>query len=313
MTQTDKQKNRSCVNLTRACVLEKRYCLTLLTPLLTVVLLLTSCNTFWNPPHNNSQSSPPVLDSGDLTGQVHIVGSTALLPLAAKAVDLFHQRHPNVEIDAQGGGSITGLKAVTSYQADIGDSDISADPALYPNADLTDHIVCMSAFTLIVNPQVTVASLTTQQVIDIFTGVTTNWEEVGGSNLPITAVIRPASSGTKAVFRHYVLGGLEETGKPLVSDSNTTVVDAVAHTPGAIGYVTIAVLNPLVKPVGLDGTSATEQNILAGRYTFWSFEHMYTLQNGVNATTAFLDFMQTPEIQRLAQNLGYIPVSHLRQ
>ncbi|HEX3639684.1 MAG TPA: hypothetical protein VHV10_00175 [Ktedonobacteraceae bacterium] len=109
------------------------------------------------------------------------------------------------------------------------------------------------------------------------------------------------------------MGELEETGKLLVSDSNTTVVDKVAHTPGAIGSVTVAVLNLLVKPLGIKGVSATEQNVLAGRYTFWSFEHMYTLQNGVNATTAFLDFMQTPEIQQQAQSLGSIPVSHFRE
>jgi ABC-type phosphate transport system substrate-binding protein len=42
---------------------------------------------------------------------------------------------------------------------------------------------------------------------------------------------------------------------------------------------------------------------------------MYTLQNGINATTAFLDFMQTPQIQQLAQQLGYISVSdiHMQQ
>src|SRR5206468_2561828 len=157
-----------------------------LATMLIVVILMMSCGGTNNAPGGNGSLSP-ANNSTDFTGQrVHIVGSTALLPLAAKAVDLFRQQHPEVKIDAQGGGSITGLNSVTNHQADIGNSDIYTDPALYPDPNLTDHIVCVNVFTLMINPEVNITSLNTQQVIDIFTGATTNWREVGGPNLAIT-------------------------------------------------------------------------------------------------------------------------------
>ena len=279
---------------------------------LVMVLLLASCGAV----DNTSGGNGP-LSSGNngtsFTGQtVHLVGSTALLPLVAKAADLFRQQHPEVKIDAQGGGSVTGLNAVINHQAEIGDSDIYADPAVYPDPNLTDHIVCVNIFTLIINPAVNISSLNTQQVINIFTGATTNWKQVGGPDLAISPVIRPTSAGTRALFDKYIMGGAQETGTPQTSDSSTSTIDTVAHTPGAIGYVAVTSVNPTVKAINLNGVSATQQNIKNGTYNFWGFEHMYTVQNGINATTAFLDFIQTPQIQQLVLQLGYISVSDIQ-
>jgi phosphate transport system substrate-binding protein len=108
------------------------------------------------------------------------------------------------------------------------------------------------------------------------------------------------------------MGGAQETGTPQTSDSSTSIIDTVAHTPGAIGYVAVTSVNPTVKAINLNGVSATQQNIKNGTYNFWGFEHMYTVQNGINATTAFLDFMQTPQIQQLVLQLGYVSVSDIQ-
>lgn len=277
----------------------------ILATILIVMLLLVSCGAVDNTAGSNG-SSPPGNNSTDFTGQhVHAVGSSALEPLVAKAADLFRQQHPELKIDVEGGGSGIGLSSVSNHQADIGDSDIYADPTQYPDPNLTDHIVCITPMTIIVNAEVNITSLNTQQVINIFTGVTTNWKDVGGPDLPIVPLVKPSVSGTRALFEKYVLGTTAEVGQP-VADASTVVIDTVAHTPGAIGYTSVATINSTVKSVDIDGISATAQNIQDGKYRFWGFEHMYTLQNGIDATTAFLDFMQTPKIQQLAVSLGYI-------
>src|SRR5690348_9570593 len=145
-------------------------------------------------------------NSAELEGHLTVAGSTALQPLASAAADLFGKQHPRVRVEVSGGGSISGLRAVTGQQghADIGTSDIYADPAIYPDPNLTDHIVCVIPFTMIVNPGVNVTSLTQQQIIDIFsTGQIRNWRQVGGPDLPITPVVRPSTSGTRDTFRKY--------------------------------------------------------------------------------------------------------------
>lgn len=140
-------------------------------------------------------------NSAVLRGSFTISGSTALQPLATEAAQHFMQAHPQVTISVSGGGSLAGLPNVTSHITDIGDSDVYADPALYPDPNLTDHLVCVIPFTTITNRDVGVSSLTSQQIIDIFsTGTIKNWQQVGGPNLaivPIAAfVLAQASGGT---------------------------------------------------------------------------------------------------------------------
>jgi phosphate transport system substrate-binding protein len=248
-----------------------------------------------------------------LAGRLSVQGSTALLPLATAAAGLFQRQNPQVHLDVKGGGSLFGLTAVTSHKADIGDSDVYADPAIYPDPNLTDHIVCVIPFAMVVGPGVNVTKLTTQQIIDIFSsGKIRNWKAVGGSDLPIVPVVRPITSGTRATFRKYILGGRDEIGTSLRTDSSTAVRDTVAHTPGAIGYLALSVLNASVRAIAINNYMPTPANIEAGNYSFWSYEHMYTLGDDNKVLSSFLDFMLTPTVQQLAQRLKYIPISNMK-
>src|SRR5215831_794816 len=192
--------------------------------------------------------------SSGLSGRILVDGSTALQPLATAAASLFQRQHPQAHVEVDGGGSLFGLQSLINHQAEIGDSDVYADPAVYPDPNLTDHIVAVIPFTMIVGPGVTVTSLTQQQIIDIFsTGAIRNWKQVGGPDLPIVPVVRPATSGTRATFRKYILGGRDEIGTLLRTDSSQTVRSTVAHTRGAIGYLALSVLDSSVKAIAIDG------------------------------------------------------------
>jgi phosphate transport system substrate-binding protein len=245
-----------------------------------------------------------------LRGTFTISGSTALQPLATEAAQHFTAAHPQVTITVSGGGSLVGLENVTSHISDIGDSDVYADPALYPDPNLTDHLVCVIPFAMITNRDVGISSLTTQQIIDIFsTGKIKNWQQVGGPNLAIVPVVRPPTSGTRATFRKYILGGRDQQGTLLQSDSSQTVLTTVAHTAGAIGYLALSVVDTSVRQVAIDGHLPTVASIQSGQYAFWGFEHMYTIGEGSGPVSSFLDYMLTLPIQQLAQSLDYIPIS----
>jgi phosphate transport system substrate-binding protein len=265
------------------------------------VIALTSC-------------SGAAAESKDLSGHVLIVGSTALQPLATQAAVLFTKAHPKVQMEVRGGGSVVGLTSVNNHQADIGDSDIYANPALYPDPNLTDHLVCVIPFTMITHPGITVTSLKRDEIIKIFlTGGITNWKQVGGPNLPIAPVVRPATFGTRDTFRKYILEGRDESGKLLTTDSSDTVHDTVANTPGAIGYLAMPYVNNAVHAVAIDGATPTQANIESGKYLFWGFEHMYTLGDDDPVLDEFLNrFMLSQQAQDLALQLGYIPIANVK-
>jgi phosphate transport system substrate-binding protein len=274
--------------------------LNILIPSVALVIFLTGCTSI------GSTTSPT------LSGHLLIAGSTALQPLIASAATSYQRQHPQVKIDVEGGGSVTGLTTVTSHKADIGDSDIYADPAQYPDPNLTDHIVCVIPFTMVAGPGVTIRTLTQQQIIDIFsTGKIRNWSQVGGPNLAIVPIVRPPTSGTRATFRKYILGGRDENGRLQKTDSSASLLDVVAHTPGAISYLALSVVDASVHEIAINNKMATPENIANGSYAFWSYEHMYTMGDNNALLSSFLDFMLTPEIQNQAQNMHYIPIANM--
>ena len=260
-----------------------------------------------------SACSAPGGGAPALSGHLTVDGSTALQPLVTKAAAAFMQHNPRVKIDVAGGGSLQGVSDVNAGKVEIGDSDVYADPALFPDPNLTDHLVCLIPFTMITNTDVNVQSLTVDQIIAIFsTGTIRNWKDVGGPDLPIVPVVRPATSGTRATFRRYILGGRDQKGTLLTSDWSQTVLQTVAQTPGAIGYLAVSVLNSTVQQVAIGGKLPTAANIQGGQYAFWGFEHMYTLGDDDALSEAFLTFMTGSEVQQLAAQLGYIPIANAR-
>lgn len=248
------------------------------------------------------------------SGSITASGSTALQPLAEKAAQQFSQKNPSAKVIVQGGGSGTGLTQVAQGAVQIGNSDIFAEEKSGINPDeLVDHKVCVVGFATVVNKKVTLDNLTHQQLIDIFTGKVKNWKEVGGPDLAITIVNRPASSGTRATFKKYALNGAEEaTGIGLQSDASGTVLKTVAETDGAISYLALSYVNDTVKALKLDGVEAKIDNITSGQYPIWAYEHMYTKGQPTGLTKTFLDYMSSDDVKPLIQQLGYIPNSDMK-
>jgi len=247
-----------------------------------------------------------------ITGKVTLTGSTALLPMAKQAAELFMQKNKGVTINVSGGGSFTGLNQVASGNVDIGMSDVMATGE-YKDKGLVDFQVAVAPFVIIVNPGVTVDNLTEAQARDIFTGKITNWKEVGGKDEKITVVTRTRASGSRATITEIVLKGQDFTTAAVVQDSNGALREVVAKTAGAIGYVDAAYLNNSVKPLAYNGVKYTPENVTTGKYVIWTYEHFYTKGEPKGATKAFIDYVLSPEFQgKYVEQTGFIPVSKMQ-
>lgn len=246
-------------------------------------------------------------------GTIAIAGSTALQPLLQDAADAYMDHCPKAAIVVNGGGSGTGLSEVFQGAADIGSSDVPASDKLSgPQAGkLVDHLVCRQAWIVVANKDVTgITNLTTDQHKHIWLTSNgdsyTNWSQLGGPDLPIVLVVRPDSSGTRAVFQDVVLGGqpiATTSGQLLVEDSNGAVVAAVADIHGAISIIGLSYYNdPANKSqlVGfqLDGVDATIANVSNGTYKLAADGHLYTNGPATGLAAAFLDFMKSDEVQK---------------
>jgi phosphate transport system substrate-binding protein len=254
-----------------------------------------------------------------VTGSITAAGSTALQPLVDAAAKKYDAACAGATITVNGGGSGTGLSQVAGGSIQIGNSDVLAGSKLAtPDANkLVDHIVARQGWIVVTNKKVTgVTNLTTQQNIDIWTGKDTNWNQVGGPDLPIVLIFRPASSGTRSTFKSIVLGGQNEAtgGQTLTQDSNGAVTTAVTTTDGAVSVIGFAYYNdpankPLLNGLQLDGIDATVSNMSSATYKLAADGHMYTNGQPSGLTAAFLDYMMSAEVQgTLIPSLSYAPV-----
>jgi phosphate transport system substrate-binding protein len=240
-------------------------------------------------------------------------GSTALQPLVDEAAKLYEQQTGN-SVAVQGGGSGTGLSQVLSGAFDIGDSDIFAqEKSGIDAAQLVDHKVAVVGIAPIAHAKAGVKGITTQQLVDIFTGKITNWKDVGGADQKIVVINRAKGSGTRATFEKYGLSGARPV-EAQEQDSNGTVVQMVAQTPGAVSYVGFSYFagNPSLLPLELDGVAPTVENVTTGKWNIWAYEHMYTKGQPDDAEKAFLDFVMSDKVKEIVTKLGYIPGSAMK-
>jgi phosphate transport system substrate-binding protein len=249
-------------------------------------------------------------------GSITAAGSTALQPLVDAAQKAYTAGCTGTTISVQGGGSGTGLTQVLQGAVHIGDSDIFAEEKFQPadSSQLVDHQVAREGFVMITHIGVTgVTGLTTQQAKDMWTGKITNWKDLGGPDLPIVLILRPASSGTRSTFKRIVLGGTDEaSGQALTEDSNGAVTTAVQATPGATSYVGFSYYQTNkagLNPLKLDGVEATVDNMANDSYKLQTIGHMYTKGAGDPLGQAFITYIQTPAVQNgLLKTLFYAPV-----
>lgn len=256
----------------------------------------------------------------ELSGTVTAAGSTALQPLAEEAATEIQGTYPNLSVTVQGGGSGTGVNQVAAGAVDIGNSDVPAAEKLEDKSQagkLVDNKVAGIAFALVVNKDVTVQSLTAEQIQGIFSGKIKNWKEVGGKDEAINVINRPATSGTRATFEKTLMNKVKVNDSiGTAQDSNGAVEQSVNTTPGSISYLAMSYLvgdkKGSLTTLKINNVEATTENVKSGKYPFWSYEYMITNGQPKDAVKGFIDYVSGKDFAAKVTEMGYIPMSELK-
>ena len=247
--------------------------------------------------------------SADLSGAISMVGSTSMEKFANALSESFMEKYPNVTVTAEFVGSGAGIEAVSNGTADIGNSSRNLKDEEKAGG-VAENIVAIDGIAVVVDGANTVEDLTKQQLSDIYEGKITNWKDAGGNDAPIVVIGRESGSGTRSAFEELLK--LEDMCKYSNElDSTGAVMAKVASTPGAIGYVSLDVLDDTVKAVKLEGAEPTEENIKAGSY-FLSRPFVMATKGEISEQNdlvkALFDYIYSEEGTEIVKSVGLIAV-----
>lgn len=244
-----------------------------------------------------------------LEGSVTMAGSTSMEKLANALAESFMNANPGVTVTAEFTGSSAGVESVTAGSVDIGNSSRALKDS-EKEAGVVENIVAIDGIAVVVDPANTVSGLTKQQLIDIYTGAVKNWSEVGGEDGVIIVVGREAGSGTRGAFEE-ILDVEDACTYANELDSTGAVMAKVASTPGAIGYVSLDVIDDTVKAVALDEVEPTVENIKSGSY-FLSRPFVMATKGEIaeqsEAVQAWFDYIASEEGKEVITAVGLITV-----
>ena len=245
--------------------------------------------------------------AADLSGSIVMSGSPSMEKLSNALAEAFNLKYPKVTISPEFTGSGAGIEAVTNGTVDIGNSSRALKDEEKANG-IAENIVAIDGIAVIVDTANTVADLTKDQLVSIYKGEVNNWKDLGGEDQVIVVVGREAGSGTRGAFEE-ILGIEDECKYANELDNTGAVVAKVASTKGAIGYVSLDVLDDSVKALALDGVEATPDNIKAGTY-FLSRPFVMATKGGISEQNelvqALFDYIYSDEGSQLIESVGLL-------
>ncbi len=255
----------------------------------------------------STASSETAAKDANVSGTITLAGSTSMEKLCEAMSEAFMEAYPDVTVTVEYTGSGAGIESVTSGSVDIGDSSRSlTDDEKAKGA--VENIVAIDGIAVITDTDNTVANLTTEELAKIYTGEITNWKELGGNDEAIVVIGREAGSGTRGAFEE-LLEVEDKCAYAQELDSTGAVLAKVASTPGAIGYVSLDVVDDSVNAVSLNGVEATEANILAGDYLLsrpFVMATMGEISEQSELIQTWFSYIESDEGQSVISDLGLI-------
>lgn len=277
----------------------------------------------------------PVGGGPAAAGTLTISGSSTVKPIVEAAAGPFKSANPGTQVIIGGGGSSGGVKNAGSGKVDIGMASRAVkDKEKAKYTDLVTVPVGQDGVAIVVNKQNTVEAISREQVLALFTGQTENWSEVGGMSAPVAPVGILLHHGTSSVFMKYVGLEAEEGGEGATktirywkksgdkaafaeakgADGNQPACAAVMTNPGAISFASIGFAQSLadkgapIKLLKLEGVAPTSANVVSGAYTLSRPLQVMTKNAPTGLAKKFIDYLLSPEGQRIVVDKGYIAV-----
>jgi phosphate transport system substrate-binding protein len=135
-----------------------------------------------------------------------------------------------------------------------------------PADDLVVEAVGADALAFIVHPSNQTGPLTRESLRRLFAGELSDWWAFGQSAGAVLPISREEGAGSRAVLEAEVMKGTGLSSGVAIAASDDAVLDYVASTPGAIGYVAASNLREGVRALTVEERRPEPQRVREGDY-----------------------------------------------
>jgi len=257
---------------------------------------------------------------------IDVKGSDTLVNLSQKLAEVYMKKNPGDSISVTGGGSGTGIAALTNKKTDICNSSRTLKPKEEKKfkdmgMDVRQVIIAVDALSVIVNSDNPLTSLSMEQIAAIYKGEVTNWSDVGGPDKAITLYGRQPNSGTFDFFREHVLNG-EYSNKMNQMNGNSQIVEAVRNDEAGIGYVGVAYAAKDDKPLkglkilkvsqtsgGIAYSPLSAELVYNGKYPIARGLQQYVNGKPKGLIGRFIEFELSVAGQKIVEDEGFYTVN----
>ncbi len=242
-----------------------------------------------------------------VSGTVKLDGSTSMEKLVGALSEAIPETYPELSLEAQFTGSSSGIKALIAGTAEIGDASRNLKQEEIDQGAV-ENIVAIDGIAVAVNPALTVSDITSEQLAQIYTGEITNWSELGGQDESIVVIGRDSASGTRGAFEEI----LDIEGACVYAqeiESTGAVIAKVAQIEGAIGYVSLDMIDDTVAALSLNGVVPTKDTIADGSYTLarpFVMATMGPIEEQSKAVQAVFDYINSDAGKAVLEAVGLV-------
>ncbi|MBV6341181.1 substrate-binding domain-containing protein [Candidatus Magnetobacterium casense] len=153
-------------------------------------------------------------------------------------------------------------------------------------------------------------NLSTEQIIDIFSGKITSWEELGGQRQPIYVVNRQEDDSARNVLEQNMAGFKDIkklAGKTVYTTPKT--IDILNRYKNTIGYGPYSMtVNSGLTVLKVDGLYPSIKDVQSGTYKFMAPFGLVWKGELTGLAKDFVDFLFTKEAQTIMIKNGTVPV-----
>jgi len=241
-------------------------------------------------------------------------GSSGMLPLARALAAAYQKQSPDPQVETgKGLGTGARLRALAEGKIHIALASHGIKPDDIQKGNLKIIEVAKGAIVFAVNASVPIANITESEVCDIYSGKSRNWQALRGTDNPVAVLSRPPTEVDPEVIREKVacFKELKEVETAKVMARGGDMAKGLAETPHAIGMTSMTVVEQSggqVKALSLSGTAPTEENVKSGRY-FLTRDFLFVIRGEPTPPVKnFLDFVLSPEGDRVIRGNGAVPL-----